>query len=80
VNRRAFLGATGRALLTAPLAAEAQVAGKVYRIGVMFVGSVGPHAYLDAFRQGLRELGWIEGKELLINKGIKSWRGRRDVA
>jgi putative ABC transport system substrate-binding protein len=64
VDRRTFLAGTGAVLLAAPLAAEAQQAKKVYRIGVMFVGSVGPHAYLDAFRQGLRELGWIEGKNI----------------
>jgi ABC-type uncharacterized transport system substrate-binding protein len=64
MDRRTFLASTGAVLLAAPLAAEAQPAGKIYRIGVMFVGSVGPHEYLDAFRQGLRELGWIEGKNI----------------
>jgi len=62
IDRRAFLGTL--ALLAAPLGVEGQQAGKVYRIGIMFVGSVGPHAYLDAFRQGLRESGWIEGKNI----------------
>jgi len=33
----------------------------------MFVGSVGPHVYLDAFRQGLRETGWIEGKNIELD-------------
>jgi putative ABC transport system substrate-binding protein len=66
IDRRTFLAGTGAVLLAVPLAAEAQQAGKVYRVGVMFVGSVGPHAYLDAFQQGLRELGWIEGKNLAL--------------
>jgi ABC-type uncharacterized transport system substrate-binding protein len=64
IDRRTFLAGTGVVVLGAPLAVQAQQAGKIYRIGVMFVGSVGPHEYLDAFRQGLRELGWIEGKNI----------------
>src|SRR5262249_27077874 len=53
-------------LLAAPLAAEAQRAGKVYLIGVISVGSVGPNAYFDAFQQGLRALGWVEGKNIKL--------------
>jgi putative ABC transport system substrate-binding protein len=51
------------ALFAAPVAAEAQV----YRIG--FLGSApastAPHL-LEAFRQGLRDLGWVEGRNLVI--------------
>jgi putative ABC transport system substrate-binding protein len=50
----------------APLAAEAQPAGKVSRIGFLFFGAPGPSAEVDAFRQGLRELGYIEGKNATI--------------
>ena len=60
MNRRAFLGTS--AYLAAPLAAEAQPAGKVYRIGVLETTSPALNAAnLDAFRQGLRELGYVEG-------------------
>jgi putative ABC transport system substrate-binding protein len=56
------------ALLAAPLVAEAQPAGKVYRIG--FLGAASPsgaYAHLvEAFRQGLRDLGYVEGKNVAI--------------
>ncbi len=54
-------------LLAAPLHAKAQQAGKVYRIGVLAPGS--PSATERAYRpflQGLRELGYIEGKNILV--------------
>ena len=47
-----------------PVAAEAQQAGKVWRIG--FFGAPGPSAEADAFRQGLRDLGYIEGQNTTI--------------
>jgi len=65
MDRRAFLaGAAG--LLAAPLAAEARPAGKVPRVGFLFFGSPGPSVELDAFRQGLRELGYVEGQNIAI--------------
>ncbi len=66
MDRRAFLAGTGGVLLGAPLAAEAQRAGKVYRIGFLWdTPAVWPHA-LEAFRQGLRDLGWVEGQNIVI--------------
>jgi putative ABC transport system substrate-binding protein len=55
-------------LLVAPLAAEAQPVSKVRRIGWLSVGHPhsGPNPYLDAFREELRELGWVEGQNLAI--------------
>jgi putative ABC transport system substrate-binding protein len=66
IDRRLFLGAL--ALLAAPLAAEAQQAGKIYRIGFLAPGSAtgGDRRPGAAFREGLRELGWAEGQNLLI--------------
>jgi len=53
-------------LALAPLTAEAQQAGKVYRIGFLWdTPAVWPHA-LEAFRQGLRDLGWVEGQNIVI--------------
>ncbi|HTE86559.1 MAG TPA: ABC transporter substrate-binding protein [Dehalococcoidia bacterium] len=66
VPRRVFLIAVG-ALLAAPLAAEAQQAGKVFRIGYLSAptrDSVG--GVLEAFLRALRELGWIEGQNVVI--------------
>jgi ABC-type uncharacterized transport system substrate-binding protein len=65
INRRAFIGTLTGGLLAAPLAAEAQSAGKVPRIG--YLGTRTPSDFgLDAFRQGLAELGWVENRNIVI--------------
>jgi putative ABC transport system substrate-binding protein len=52
--------------LFSPVAAEAQPAAKVARIGVLAGDMAGaPHMY-EAFRQGLRDLGYVEGRNLMI--------------
>jgi putative ABC transport system substrate-binding protein len=67
MNRRAFLVTLTGSILAAPLAAEAQQAGKVYRIGYLSAGSgTSNPRVLEAFRQGLRELGWVEGQNIVI--------------
>ena len=54
-------------LLFAPLAVEAQQAGKVYRIGYLSVRSPEQETrFFPAFQQGLRELGYVEGKNIVI--------------
>src|SRR6266481_849839 len=55
-------------ILAGALAADAQQAGKVPRIG--FLGVTSPSdrpSHLDAFRQRLRELGWVEGQNIVID-------------
>ncbi len=56
------------AMLAAPLAVEAQPAAKVYRIGVLspFSSSFGPGPSFEAFRQTLRELGYVEGRNITL--------------
>ena len=68
MDRLAFIGTLAGGLLAAPLAAEAQQAGKVYRVGILTNKASDPaEARLwQAFRSGLRERGWIEGKNILI--------------
>ena len=61
ITRRRFLIASGGLLIAAPLAA--QQPGKVYRIGFLRTPAP-PDAYIEAFRQGLKELGYIEGKNV----------------
>jgi putative tryptophan/tyrosine transport system substrate-binding protein len=66
ITRRRFM-ATSAALLAAPLGAEAQSTGKVWQIG--FLGSTSPKShgtFLDAFRESLRERGYVEGKNVTI--------------
>jgi len=65
LQRRDFLIAAG-ALLAAPLAAEAQQAAKIARIGYLAGDlAAGPHLH-EAFRQGLRDLGYVEGRNVVI--------------
>jgi putative ABC transport system substrate-binding protein len=67
MNRRTFLCGLTLGTLALPLAAEAQQAGKVYRIGMLETRStVLNAANVDAFRQGLRELGYKEGQNVEI--------------
>src|SRR5262249_16760079 len=54
------------ALLAAPFTAEAQPAAKVPRIGYLSTGSSTANPFLEAFRQGLREAGWVEGQNVRI--------------
>jgi putative ABC transport system substrate-binding protein len=54
-------------LLTAPLAAEGQSATKVYRIGFLGAASASTHSTrLEALLAGLRDLGYVEGKNIVI--------------
>jgi putative ABC transport system substrate-binding protein len=65
-TRRALLGTLGGGLLAAALAAEAQQPVKTPRIALLFYGAPGPSPELDAFRQGLREHGYVEGQNVII--------------
>ncbi len=60
-----LIGTLVLGLLTVPLPAEAQQAGKVYRIGFLGGRSALPTTEV-AFREGLRELGYVEGQNLVI--------------
>jgi putative ABC transport system substrate-binding protein len=78
IDRRAFLAGSGAVLLAAPLAAEGQPAGKVYCIGVLEPTSMALNAAnLDAFRQGLRELGYVEGRNMRIEYRSADGRSER---
>src|ERR1700737_5003857 len=67
VGRRAFIGTVAGALLAAPLATQAQQPGKVHRIGYLGATAASAHArYVEALGLGLRDLGYVEGKNLAI--------------
>jgi putative tryptophan/tyrosine transport system substrate-binding protein len=72
VDRRAFISSITVGLLAAPLAAEAQPA-RVYRIGVFHVGLDHVPPSLDTLREGLRVLGYEEGRNLRLD-----WRNLPD--
>ena len=67
MDRRTFIGTLTGSLLVAPLAAEAQHAGKVYRIGFLLLSPRDVQLHLiEAFEAGLREKGYPLGREVVI--------------
>jgi putative tryptophan/tyrosine transport system substrate-binding protein len=68
MERRTFLAGTSAILLAAPLAAEGQQPGKVYRVGILGIKASDPAEtrYWQAFRLGLRERGWVEGENIVL--------------
>ena len=61
MDRRAFIGTLAGGLLTAPLAAEAQPAGRVIKIGILSTVNPRTSTFFEAMVQRLRELGHVEG-------------------
>jgi putative ABC transport system substrate-binding protein len=77
MNRRTFLGTLTGGLLAAPLAAEAQSAPTVRRIGV--VGDPVPEL-VEARKEGLRRLGWVEGQNIFVEQvPVGDGSGARDL-
>ena len=70
MDRRTFLGALG--LLAAPVAAEAQQARKIPRIGFLLVGLTPESDAAQHFRKGLRDAGYSEGRDIVIE-----WRSAK---
>ena len=69
MDRRSFVSTVTCALLCAPLGAEAQPAQKIYRVGYLGMFPVSyPDRGWDAFVQGLREAGYVEGQNLNIER------------
>jgi putative tryptophan/tyrosine transport system substrate-binding protein len=70
VNRREFITLLGGAAIAWPLAARAQQADRMRRIGVLMNGTATEarlQSYVAAFVQGLRQLGWNEGQNIRID-------------
>jgi len=67
MDRRSFIGTMAGALLTIPLATMAQQPDKVFRVGFLGPnsGELAQHV-LAVFRQALRERGWVEGRNVVI--------------
>jgi putative ABC transport system substrate-binding protein len=66
MKRREFLTLLGGAAAAWPLAGHAEQAAKVYTIGVLALTAPNPDRLLAALRQGLREAGYIEGRNLRL--------------
>jgi putative tryptophan/tyrosine transport system substrate-binding protein len=78
LDRRSFVALIAGGLLAAPLAAEAQKTGKVYRVGFLeVVAATSNTTNLAAFRQGLRELGYVEGQNFVIEYRSADGRAER---
>jgi putative ABC transport system substrate-binding protein len=64
-NRREFLSTLALTLIATPRAANGQPQGKMPRVGVLVAESA-PHPFTEAFRSGMRELGYVEGRNISI--------------
>src|SRR5438046_585686 len=78
MDRRTFIGGVAGGLLAAPLGARAQQAGKVYRIGILeAIPAEQNAANFEALRKGLRDLGYVEGRNLVIEYRSADGRAER---
>ena len=78
MDRRTFIGCVVGGLFATPLGARAQPAGKVYRIGILEpIPAAQNVANLDALRKGLRDLGYVEGRNLVIEYRSADGRAER---
>jgi putative tryptophan/tyrosine transport system substrate-binding protein len=77
MERRRFLMTSLAGVLAAPLAAEAQQAGKVWRVGVLLFSNPQADPQLPSFRQGLRDLGYVEGQTIVVEYRFADGRAER---
>jgi hypothetical protein len=78
MKRREFITLLGGAAVAWPFAVHAQQPTKRYRIGMLETISPALNtAHLDAFRKGLRELGYVEGKNYAIEYRSADGRAER---
>jgi putative tryptophan/tyrosine transport system substrate-binding protein len=74
VNRRAFIAALGGAVAWQPFVVLAQQGRKVFRLGIL---TVGPDRNLDGLFQGLRDLGYVDGQNLIIERRYSGGQAER---
>jgi putative ABC transport system substrate-binding protein len=70
IGRGEFMAALGGAAAAWPLPARAQQADRMRRLGVLTAfaeNDAGGQKYVASFAQGLRELGWIDGRNIRID-------------
>src|SRR5436189_5988871 len=76
MRRREFIALLGGAATGWPLIARAQQIGKIPRLGILNPGTSDPPGSLG-FYEGLRELGYTEGKNIAIERRYGDWRSDR---
>lgn len=76
-TRRAFIGTMAGGPLVVPLAAEAQQAGRVFRIGILANYRFGEPDLWAVFIQGLRDLGHAEGQNITIEWRVSEGKYER---
>jgi len=74
IRRREFISTLCGVVVVRPLAARAQQP-KVPTIGALVIGNISPEEFWREFRQGLRDLGYIEGQNIRL-----SFDRRRDIS
>jgi putative ABC transport system substrate-binding protein len=77
IGRREFIAALGGAAVTWPHAARAQQPANVPTIGVLVLGTPEPEPFLNALRDGLRDIGYIEGRNIRLD--IRTAEGKSDL-
>src|SRR5215510_9202931 len=75
IGRREFLATLGGAAAW-PLAARAQQPAKLPTIGALVIGNISPEEFWREFRQGLRDLGYVEGQNIRFE--FRSAEGKID--
>ena len=82
MRRREFLTLLGSVAVTWPLAARAQQPAKVPRVGILSPAASETAGTLTAFREGIRDLGYVEGQtvalDFRLSKGIMDALPARD--
>ena len=76
LERRQFITLLGGATVLWPLASVAQQAAKVPLIGALVIGNTDPAEFWRLFRQGLRDLGYVEGQNIRFE--FRSAEGQAD--
>jgi putative tryptophan/tyrosine transport system substrate-binding protein len=79
MDRRRFLLTSLAGALAAPLAAQAQQAEKPHRVGFLRNG-LPPKTFLDGFRQGLRDAGYVEGQDIVVEFELTDTAAQLPVA
>jgi len=77
MDRRVFIAVVGGSILAGPLAAKAQQAAKIARIGYLAGNLASGPQFPEAFRQGLRDLGYVEGRNMVIEYGDAEGKAER---